>query len=95
MRLLRELTVPQTQQESLKKNNGGYINPLPSVTFVHEFPKNLILHAVYSQSVGRPQPTDLAQAAQYSCGSSQDTQTVTVNCSIVSGQSKPDASQIA
>ena len=79
----------------LEKNNGGYINPLPSVTFVHEFPKNLILHAVYSQSVGRPQPTDLAQAAQYSCGSSQDTQTATVNCSIVSGQSNRDALQIA
>lgn len=69
---------------NINKKNSGYINPLPSLTFVHEFPENLILHAVYSQSVGRPQPTDLAQAAQFSCGNSDDTQGQ-VNCSLTQG----------
>lgn len=70
---------------NINKKNGGYINPLPSLTFVHEFPRDLILHAVYSQSVGRPQPTDLAQAEQYSCGNSDDTQAGSVNCSLTRG----------
>lgn len=65
--------------------NGGYVNPLPSLTFVHEFPNNLLLHAVYSQSVGRPQPTELAQAEQFSCGNSDDTQAGNVNCSLSRG----------
>ncbi|MBF0888735.1 MULTISPECIES: outer membrane beta-barrel protein [Gluconobacter] len=82
--------IPGTDSSSnptgkIEKNRGGYINPLPSVTFVHEFPKNLILHAVYSQSVGRPQPTDLAQAAQYSCGDSQNTLPGDINCSLSRG----------
>ncbi|OAG75687.1 TonB-dependent outer membrane receptor [Acetobacter malorum] len=70
---------------NINKKNGGYINPLPSLTFVHEFPRDLIFHAVYSQSVGRPQPTDLAQAEQYSCGNSDDTQAGSVNCSLTRG----------
>lgn len=70
---------------TINKNNGGYINPLPSVTFVHDFPHEWILHAAYSQSVGRPQPTNIAQAEQYSCGSSSDSQPGDVNCSISRG----------
>ncbi|KXV63162.1 hypothetical protein AD949_07850 [Acetobacter orleanensis] len=82
--------VPETDSSSnatgnITKNRGGYINPLPSLTFVHEFPNNLRLHAVYSQSVGRPQPTDLAQAAQYSCGNSSDIQPGDINCSLSRG----------
>lgn len=69
----------------INKKTGGYINPLPSLTFVHEFPHNLILHAVYSQSVGRPQPTDLAQAEQFSCGNNDDTQGGGVECSLTRG----------
>ncbi|WP_429955913.1 outer membrane beta-barrel protein [Gluconobacter japonicus] len=69
----------------INKKTGGYINPLPSLTFVHEFPHNLILHAVYSQSIGRPQPTDLAQAEQFSCGNNDDTQGGGVECSLTRG----------
>ncbi|MCP1247135.1 outer membrane beta-barrel protein [Acetobacter cerevisiae] len=54
----------------------------PSVRFPR---RDLILHAVYSHSVGRPQPTDLAQAEQYSCGNSDDTQAGSVNCSLTRG----------
>ncbi|MCP1222531.1 TonB-dependent receptor [Acetobacter orientalis] len=81
--------IPETDGSNatgnINKKSGGYINPLPSLTFVHEFPQELILHAVYSQSVGRPQPTDLAQAQQLSCGNNNDIQAGDVNCTLSRG----------
>lgn len=56
-----------TASGKISKNNGGYLNPLPSVTFMHEFPKNFILHAAWSESVGRPRPNDIAQAQKINC----------------------------
>ncbi|MFS3137313.1 TonB-dependent receptor [Gluconacetobacter sacchari] len=53
---------------TLGTNRGGYLHPLPSVTFVHDFPYDIKLRASYSQSVGRPMPSQIAQVQKMTCG---------------------------
>ncbi|MDN7351867.1 TonB-dependent receptor [Acetobacter senegalensis] len=50
----------------ISKGNGGYVIPLPSVVFVHEFPHSVMLHASWSETLGRPMPSQIAQGESIS-----------------------------
>ncbi|MFT9295779.1 MAG: TonB-dependent receptor plug domain-containing protein [Acetobacter orientalis] len=69
--------IPEVVKEdptgNINKINRGYIHPLPSLTFTHNFPSNFVLHAAYSQSIGRQQPTEIAQAESLDCGQNSTT----------------------
>lgn len=60
-----------TATGAMGTNHGGYLHPLPSVTFVHDFPYAVKLRASYSQSVGRPMPSQIAQVQKMTCGDDQ------------------------
>lgn len=69
--------------EGFTRRNGNYINPLPSFDIVHHFPWNVNVHASYSRSIGRPTPSNIAQAEKISCGTDDDSGVA--SCSISSG----------
>ncbi|MBB2179906.1 TonB-dependent receptor [Gluconacetobacter tumulicola] len=64
--------------------HGGYLNPLPSVDVIHHFPYAVNLHASFSMTVGRPNPSQLAAAEYISCGNTSTPGSIT-DCSISMG----------
>ncbi|TWD60060.1 TonB-dependent receptor [Zymomonas mobilis] len=50
----------------IKTTKGGYIVPLPSFVFVQKLPYNTILHASWSETLGRPMPSDIARGESIS-----------------------------
>ena len=53
----------------LTTNNGGYDNPLPSLNIVSHLTDDINLRFSASQTVGRPIPSNIAQAEVVSCDS--------------------------
>ncbi|MFT8795235.1 MAG: TonB-dependent receptor [Acetobacter orientalis] len=58
--------------DNFTKKSGNYINPLPSFDFVHRFPWKMNIHGAYSRSIGRPTPSNIAQAENITCGTSDE-----------------------
>ncbi|AAW61093.1 TonB-dependent receptor [Gluconobacter oxydans] len=71
------------------RRNGSYINPLPSFDIVHHFPMSINLHASYSRSIGRPTPSNIAQAEKMTCGSSDETSIATCTISMGNPNLRP------
>lgn len=58
--------------DNFSKKNGSYINPLPSFDVVHRFPWKMNIHGAYSRSIGRPTPSNIAQAENVTCGTADE-----------------------
>ncbi|MBB5877890.1 TonB-dependent receptor [Xanthomonas sp. 3498] len=57
-----------TYSADLRKNTGGYANVLPSLNATFKLSDDQRLRASASRTLGRPTPSNIAQATQTNCG---------------------------